>query len=44
MSTEDAALARDGDSFDHALQVIDELKAGALDFEKDINAVAGVAD
>ena len=44
MSTENAAVARDGDSFDHAFQAIDDLKAGTLDFEKDINAVADVAD
>ena len=44
MSTANAAVARDGDSFDHAFQAIDDLEAGTLDFEEDINAVAGVAD
>ena len=44
MSTANAAVARDGDSFDHAFQAIDDLEAGTLDFEEHINAVAGVAD
>ena len=44
MSTANAAVARDGDSFDHAFQAIDDLEAGTLDFEEDINTVAGVAD
>ena len=44
MSTANAAVSRDGDSFDHAFQAIDELEAGTLDFEEDINAVAGVTD
>ena len=44
MSTANAAVARDDDSFDHAFQAIDDLEAGRLDFEEDINAVTDGAD